>query len=194
MTKLAYSMIVLLAWTSSVHAQETPVTKAQATPQLKAQENPAAAELEMIKDSIGVWDAEIQVWAEGLDKPPVKFKGVETNTAYGDHWLASNFDSEVGGQTMRVHSIVGYDLDKKMLVGTVIDYGPYHAKMEGTYDKATKTVSWVTKAKTVAGNPLIQRTTVTTKSPTERVLVLTVPGEKENEFNKFMEIRFTKRK
>jgi hypothetical protein len=161
-----------------------------------AQEKPEAnpIELEVLKASLGVWDAEIEVWAQGLDSPSIKFKGMETNRPYGEHWIASDFDSEFMGQTMKVHSIVGYDLDRKKLVGTVIDQGPYAASMTGVYDRQSKTVSWKTAAKTPGGKPMVQNTLVTQKSAGERMLVLSVPGKQKNEFTKFMQIRFVKRK
>jgi len=94
-----------------------------------AQEEPAAKpiELEVLKASVGIWDAEIEVWLEGPDSPSIKFKGVETNRPYGEYWIASDFDSEFNGPVMEVHSIVGYDLDRRKMVGTVIDHGPYAA-------------------------------------------------------------------
>ena len=160
-----------------------------------AQEEPKAKpiELEVLKASLGVWDAEIEVWAEGPDSPSIKFKGVETNLPYGEYWIASDFDSEFMGRTMKVHSIVGYDLDRKMMVGTVIDHGPYAASMTGKYDKGTKTVHWKTEAKGSNGNPMVQKTSVTHKSADERVLILSVPGKQKNEFTKFMQIRFVRR-
>ncbi len=151
-------------------------------------------ELEVLKASVGVWDAEIEVWPQGPDSTSIKFKGVETNRAYGEHWIASDFDSEFSGQTMQVHSIIGYDLDQKKLVGKVIDHGPYAATMTGDYDQESNTVTWMTNAKGVNGAPIVQRTLITQNSDDERVLVLSVPGEKENEFTKFMEIKFVKRK
>lgn len=73
-----------------------------------AQEKPESKpiELEVLKASIGVWDAEIEVWPQGPDSTSIKFKGVETNRPYGEYWIASDFDSEFMGQTMKVHSIV----------------------------------------------------------------------------------------
>lgn len=161
-----------------------------------AQEKPKSTpiELEVLKAAVGVWDAEIEVWSQGLDSPSIKFKGVETNRPYGEYWIASDFDSEFMGQTMKVHSIVGYDLDRKKMVGTVIDDGPYSATMVGDYDKESKSVAWKTEAKDPSGKPMVQKTSVTQKSADERVLVLSVPGKQENEFNKFMQIRFVKRK
>ncbi len=161
-----------------------------------AQERPAAEpeELAVIKSYVGVWDAEIEVWANGPDAPSTRFKGVETNRPYGQHWIASDFDSEIMGQTMKVHSIIGYDLDKKKLVGTIIDHGPYSASMTGEYDAASKSVAWVTQAKTPDGNPMVQKTVIRQTSPNERMLVLSVPGENEGETTKFMQIKFIKRK
>jgi len=150
-------------------------------------------ELEVLKSSLGVWDAEIEVWPEGPDAPSIKFKGVETNRPYGEYWIASDFDSEFQGQTMKVHCIVGYDLDRKKLVGTVIDHGPYAARMTGDYDKESKTVRWKTEAKDPGGKPMVQKTLVTQNSADERVLVLSVPGKQKNDFTKLMEIRFVRR-
>ena len=152
-------------------------------------------ELEVLKAYVGVWDAEIEVWAQGLDSQSMKFKGVETNRAYGEFWIASDLDTEFDGQIMKVHSIIGYDLDKKKLVGTVVDHGPYSAKLTGRYDKDSKTVYWKTEAKDFDGKRIVQNTSIVQKSPDKRVLVLSVPNkQKEGEFTKFMQIIFTKRK
>lgn len=155
--------------------------------------HPTSVELGVLKASIGVWDAEIEVWPAGLESASIKFKGVETNRSYGEHWIASDFDSEFMGQTMKVHSIIGYDLDRKKLVGTVIDHSPYPASMTGKYDKDSKTIQWKTEAKTPDGNSIVQQTSVTQEKADERVLVLSVPGKQKDEFTKFMQIKFVKR-
>jgi hypothetical protein len=161
-----------------------------------AQDKPKAKpiELEVLKASIGVWDAEIEVWPEGSDSSSIKFKGVETNRPYGEYWIASDFDSEYMGQTMKVHSIVGYDLDQAKMVGTIIDHGPYAARMTGEYDKDSNTVHWTTEAKDPNGKPMVQKTLITQKHADERVLVLSVPGKQKSAFTKLMQIRFVRRK
>ena len=162
-----------------------------------AQEKPKAKPVELedvLKAYIGVWDAEIEVWPAGLDSPSTKFKGVETNRPYGEYWIASDFDSEFMGQTMKVHSIVGYDLDRKKMVGKVIDHGPYAASLTGDYDKDSKTVRWRTEAKDSNGKPIVQKTSITQENADERVLVMSVPGKQKDEFTKFMQIRFVRRK
>ncbi len=150
-------------------------------------------ELEVLKASIGVWDAEFEVWPQGPNASSIKFNGVETNRPFGDFWIASDLESEFMEETTKVHSIVGYDLDRNQLVGTVVDHGPYAASMTGEYDKDTKTVTWMTEAKSPNGTPIVQRTTITEVSADERVLVLSVPGDKQDEFTKFMQIKFVKR-
>jgi hypothetical protein len=159
-----------------------------------AQDKPKAKpiELEVLKAYIGVWDAEIEVWPAGPESPSTKFKGVERNRPYGEYWIASDFDSEFMGQTMKVHSIVGYDLDQEKMVGTVIDHGPYAASMTGDYDVKSKTVRWITEAKDPNGKPMLQKTLITQKNANERVLVLSVPGKQKDDFTKFMQIRFVK--
>ena len=150
--------------------------------------------MEVLKAYVGVWDAQIEAWPAGPESTPIKFKGVETNRAYGEYWIASDFDSEFNGQTMKVHAIIGYDLDQKKMVGTVVDHGPYAASMTGDYDKDSKTVRWKTEAKDLNGKRIVQQTSVTQTSPDQRVLVLSVPHAQQNEFTKFMQIRFVKRK
>jgi len=151
-------------------------------------------ELQALKASIGVWDAEVEVWPEGPDSPSITFKGVETNRPYGEHWIASDFDSEYAGETTRVHSIVGYDLDRGKLVGKVIDHGPYAAQLVGEFDSDSKTVHWTTEVKDTDGKPIVHKTSVTQKSADERVLLLCIPSEEDNSLIKCMEIKFVRRK
>ncbi|MDA1013517.1 MAG: DUF1579 family protein [Planctomycetota bacterium] len=178
--KLTFSMIFVCGLPLCCIAEEKPKS------------NPI--ELEVLKASLGIWDAEIEVWPQGLDAASIKFNGVETVRPYGKHWISADFDSEFMGQTMKILSIVGYDLDQKKLVGTVIDHGPYLARMTGDYDEKSKTVRWKTEAKAADGTPMVQNTSVTQKNANERVLVLSVPGEDKNSFTKFMQITFVKRK
>lgn len=155
---------------------------------------PKPAELQAIKESVGVWEAEIEVWPQGKNAESIKFKGMETNRAYGEYWIASDFDSEYMGRVTKVHSIVGYDLNEGKLVGKVIDAGPYMATMTGEYDQKSKTVHWTTKVKSPSGKPMAQKTSVTQKSADERVLVLAMPNKTTDKFVEFMRIKFTRKK
>lgn len=185
LTKTILATFLIFGFVAFCPAQEKPVQK-----------EPTAepVELEVLKASVGVWDAVIEVWPEGRDSPSIKFKGVETNRAYGKYWIASDFDSKFQGQAMKVHSIVGFDLDLKKMVGKVIDAGPYAASMVGDYDEKTKTVVWTTKVKDANGKPVVQKTSVTQKGADERLLVLSVQGKHETNFAEFMQIKFVRRK
>ena len=73
-----------------------------------AQDDDISAQLKILKDGVGTWDCEITVWPAGLDADPITMKAVETNEAFGNHWISSNFTSEFQGQETKVHTIVGY--------------------------------------------------------------------------------------
>lgn len=66
--------------------------------------------------------------------------------------------------------------------------------MTGNYDKDSKTIRWKTEANTSDGKSIVQQTSVTQQNADERVLVLSVPGKQKDEFTKFMQIKFVKRK
>lgn len=173
---------VVLLGSSFVHAQQDAASQ--------------PAELAALKAMVGVWDAEFEVWSGGLDAPSMKFKGVETNRAFGQHWISSDLDCEVMGQTMKVHSIFGYDLSEKKIVGTNIDHGPYAASLTGEYDEKSKTINLVVNGKEPNGKPLVQRSSITLVNENERLLVVKVPAKNENkeQFIKLMQIKFVKRK
>ena len=151
------------------------------------------AELEVIKGSIGVWDAEVEVWPNGPDNAAMKMKGVETVEAHGQYWLASDLSVDFNGEKMVVHSVVGYDLDEKKLTGWAVDQGPYKAKMVGEYDKDKKMVKWTIHGKNVDGSKMTQHTEITQSSDSERRLVLYMPGE-DDKLRKQMVITYKKRK
>lgn len=173
-------------WTPQEAAQKEESAKQE-------QKKKKPVELAALKAAVGVWDAEIEVWPEGLDQPPFKFKGVETTRAFGEYWLASDFDSEFNGQSMAIHSIVGYDIDQKKLVATVVDQGPYAAKMVCRYDAKSKTEHWTTKVKDAAGKLIVQKTTIRHTKDGERLLELKVPDQ-DNAFVRFMRIKYLRRK
>lgn len=158
-----------------------------------AQTEKEPAELAVLEELVGVWDAEFEVWPSGPDQPSIKFKGVETTRGFGRHWVASDLETTFMGQKMIIHSIIGYDLDRNKLVGTQIDQGPYRATLTGDYDPEKKAVTWTVRVKDPQGKPMVQKTTITSKSKTERVQVLNVAGDNPDEYKKFMRVRYVKR-
>lgn len=98
-------------------------------------------EHEVLKDDVGVWEAEVKTFMPGSDEPMVS-KGQETNRLLGGLWLVSDFRGEFGGQAFRGHGINGYDTQKKKYVGTWIDSMTSQMMiMEGTYDASKKTLT-----------------------------------------------------
>lgn len=187
MSKLHRSLVII-GWLTSflpslINAQDAAAPQKVDPP----------VELEVIRNSIGVWDCEFQVWTQGPDAAPMTFTGVEKVRAFGEYWLASDLESTAMGQTTVVHSVIGYDLDEKALTGLVIDQGPYSAKMEGVYHPETRTVNWTIHAKTPDGDPMPQHTVMTMPNGDERILVMNMPGP-DGEMVKFMQVRYARRK
>jgi hypothetical protein len=111
-----------------------------------AQGPPASTpEHELLKKDVGVWDAACKFWMIPGQEPVVT-QGVETNTMLGGTWLISEFKTDFDGTPFLGHSQSGYDPVKKKFVGTWVDNMNAHmAVQEGTYDKETKTFTFVSR-------------------------------------------------
>ncbi|MCC9641338.1 DUF1579 domain-containing protein [Rhodopirellula sp. JC740] len=168
---------------TTVSANDEPKGNGKSTP----------AELRALRAMVGEWDVSVEVWPKGKDKPSIQFAGTETNRPFGQHWIASDLVTTYQDREVRVHSIIGYDLDQKSLVGTIVDHGPYAATMKGELDADTKTIHWTTHAKTPDGKPMLQKTSVTQMTGKQRVLTMMVPGKTEGEMTEVMKIEYTKK-
>lgn len=101
----------------------------------------------ILKQDIGVWDAEILMWEPGSKGEPTRSKGVERNRVMGDGmWLISNFEGTYAGMPFTGHGVTGYDPIKKKYIGTWVDsFTPHMMTLEGTYDAKTKTLTTFTE-------------------------------------------------
>jgi hypothetical protein len=112
---------------------------AGAAPVVRAQMPPAPEvtdEHKMLKKDVGVWDAEMKIWAAGPDTEPMVTKGIERNRMLGGLWLLSNFSADMGGQEYKGFGQFGYDAKQKKYVGTWVDSMTTSiSEMQGTYDK-----------------------------------------------------------
>jgi hypothetical protein len=90
----------------------------------------------------GSWEGEISQWMDPA-APPTKTKATEVvKMSMNGLYQMVDFSSEMMGQPMMGHSIMGYDNMKKMFVSSWIDnLGSGIVRMEGTYDEATKTLN-----------------------------------------------------
>ena len=98
-----------------------------------------------LAENVGTWDAECKLYMLGPDAEPMRFEGVETIEMMGDLWRLQHFEGELGGLPFEGRAMVGYDAEAKAYVGVWADTMTAHmAKMEGTYDPETRTMTtWV---------------------------------------------------
>lgn len=144
--------------------------------------------MDVLKGTVGQWKADIKMWAEGPDRPPMTSTGTETNEMLGENWLVSKFESEFGGQPFSGMGILGYDLEKKKYVNHWIDtMAPVMSHFEGSFDAATKTMTMTGKEQGAEA----KNTTVMKDSKT-RIFTMYQKPEGASDFLKLMEITYTK--
>ncbi len=103
----------------------------------------AAAAAVFAKDE-GVWDTDSEI-RFAPDAPVAKQKGVYTNRRIaGGRWLIVDYAADSGFQG---HGVYGWDAARKTYIGTWVDsmMGTI-ARSEGTWDAATRTMTWNTEA------------------------------------------------
>lgn len=112
-----------------------------AAPSTRAQMAEPGEQHKNMAREAGVWDANVKRWM-APDAPPMPSKGVETNKMFGDFWLISKFEMDMGGMKFKGRGQYGYDPKKKKYVGTWVDtMSPYLSTMEGEYDVETHTLT-----------------------------------------------------
>jgi hypothetical protein len=120
-----------------------------AAPAARAQEPPKPGpEHEVLKKMVGTWDVTMKM--DGME-----IKGVMTyKMDLGGLWLAGRLESEFGGMKFSGQSLDGYDPVKKKYVGVWVDnMSTSPMLMEGTYDKATKTITTTGEGPGMDGKP-----------------------------------------
>ena len=118
-------------------------------PAVEAQEAPKPGpELDVLKKMVGNWDL------------TMKFGGMESKgtTVYkmdlGGLWLASTTESELFGQKFQGKGLDSYDASRKKYVSVWVDSMSTSPMMlEGTYDKATKTMTMIGEGPGEDGKP-----------------------------------------
>src|SRR5262245_43634678 len=96
---------------------EAPAAAPQGMPPLPK----PGPEHELLKQSLGTWNASVESWmAPGA--PPSVSKGTETNVLTGGGmWLVTDFKSEFMSMPFTGHGVMGYDPGKKKYVSTWVD-------------------------------------------------------------------------
>ena len=101
-------------------------------------------EHKVLKQEVGTWKAKMKIWMPGSDQPLLA-EGLEVNEMFGSFWVISKFEADMMGQAFKGRATLGYDPVKKKYVGTWFDNMNAHMTfMEGTYDEATKTMTFAT--------------------------------------------------
>jgi len=169
---------------------------ALAASKLASAQGRPTAEHRAIASEVGVWDAESKFWmAPGTD--PLESKAVETNTLVGEFWVASQYKSDLGGMAFEGHGQFGYDPVSKKYIGTWIDtMSPYLSIMEGSMDKANKTLTMLSKGRDAqTGKESVSKMVTTYVDDDHKKFEMFGPvAGKEGQWWKMMEINYTRRK
>ena len=159
---------------------------------------PAASEHhKILKMEEGKWTATTKLYMgpTGVLETPAESTGTEENKMLGEFWLISNFDGFFGGMPFKGHGTFGYNAAKKRYVGTWVDsFNPASTQMYGTYDEATKTMTYETIGVGMDGGPAKGKNVVVYKDKDTRIMTMymTMPGQKE--MAKVMEIQYKRAK
>lgn len=129
-------------------------------------------EHELFKAYEGVWDATIHE-KEGTNKGTMAYK-----VGLGGLWLLEHFETEFGGSKFEGRGAMSYDAGKKKYTGVWIDsMSTNPMTIEGTYDKAKKTMTSVGNAVGPDGK-MMKLTMVTQHVDADNMtFTMSAPGE-----------------
>ena len=146
-------------------------------------------EHEHLKTMVGNWDAVMEMGGQ-KSKATATYKLICSGM-----WIASDFESELGGVPYQGHGMDGYDQLKKKFIGYWFD-SMTSAPMtfEGDFDADHKVLTMTGTSPGPDGKPLKFRTTTETKGPDQMTFKMfmasTADGKEELAFT----IEYTRRK
>ena len=157
---------------------------------LMAQVPSAPPEMDIFKQEVGEWDAEIKAWS-GPGEPEVT-KGSETNRMMGGFWTIGNFKGKMFGFDFLGHGTYTFDAEKKKYVGTWRDsLGPAVMRTTGDYDKEKKTLTMTGDALTPEG-VMAPHIMTTVFNGDKKVMTMEIQQKDGSKF-KMLEISYTKK-
>jgi hypothetical protein len=93
---------------------------------------------------VGTWEGTLQQWMDPAAPPTTAKATTVTKLAMNGLYLLDDYSSNMMGQPMQGHSIIGFDKVKKKFVMSWVDnFGSGIVQMEGTYNEASKTLNIV---------------------------------------------------
>jgi hypothetical protein len=149
-------------------------------------------EHEVFQKDVGTWDATIETrMAPGA--PPSVSHGVMTSQlACNGRWLIAQFRNETSG--FEGHGIYGFDASKGTYTAVWVDpLRTFLAPMEGTYDPAKKTMTFVGEARKPDGSALRWREVTETVDPDTQIFRSFMPLPSGGEFE-MMTVTYKRRK
>jgi hypothetical protein len=138
-----------------------------------------AAATAVFEKDVGVWDAESEIHP-GPGAPPIVQKGTWTNRRIGSgRWLVVDYQADSGYEG---HGVYGWDPATEKYIGTWVDSMQRTiAYSEGTWDAATRTMTFVTEI-THQGQPVRYREVTQTLADGHQVYRNLVPTPDGGEF------------
>lgn len=152
----------------------------------------AGAEHAVFQKDVGTWDAQVEVrMAPGA--PPQSSKGVMVGRLIcGGQWLVMEFKNEASG--FEGHGLVGWDPAKKKYVSTWVDnMRTSLSQGEGTWDAATKTMTFWHELKLQNGNVMRWREVTETRDADTQLFRSFMPTSDGKEFE-MMTTTYTRRR
>jgi len=145
----------------------------------------------VVKLEEGVWDAVAEIPAASPDAAPTTMRGVQTNTLLaGGRWMRNDFELE----GYAGHGTWGWDPRKGRYVGIWVDSNSDYIRLdEGTYDPATRTLTWTAELRQPEPHPPARYRMVETFRGDTRVLTMTAIGPKTGKVVPLGTITFTRR-
>lgn len=140
-----------------------------AAAQLTAQEGvKPGPEHAMLKESVGTWDTTIKVASGDTSKGTCTF-----TVGLNGLWVFEHFKGEVAGAAFEGRGATSYDPAKKKFVNVWLDSMSASPMVsEGTYDKATKTMTLVGNMPMPDGKTVKAILTTVTKDADTKVFTL----------------------
>jgi len=151
-------------------------------------------EHEMLKKLEGTWTADIKA-SMAPGQPPTESKGTMTyKMVCGGLWLSSEFEGEFGGTKFQGRGLDTYDASKKKYTMVWVDSMATTPMIgEGTYDKDSKTMTYLSDYPGPDGKVTKHKITIHIKDGDNTTMVMSV-ADKDGKYTDMMTINYKRKK